>query len=44
MSNCGGWFAVEVLLRQWILVVSDCAVDVVVVVVDNNGGRNNILF
>ena len=21
VSNCGGWFAVEVLLRQWILVV-----------------------
>ena len=43
MSNCGGWFVAEVLLRQWILVASDCAVDVVVVV-DNNGGRNNILF
>ena len=46
VSNCGGWFAVEVLLRQWILVVSDCAVNVVAVVavVDDNGGGNNILF
>ena len=35
MSNCGGWFAVEVLLWQWILVVSGCVVDVVVVVDDN---------
>ena len=24
VSNCGGWFAVEVLLRQWILVVGGC--------------------
>ena len=39
VSNCGGWFAVEVLLRQWILVAGGCAVDVVV---DNNGGGDNI--
>ena len=43
MSNYGGWFAVEVLLRQWILVAGDYAVDVVAVV-DDNGGGNNILF
>ena len=43
MSNYGGWFAVEVLLQQWILVAGDCAVDVVAVV-DDNGGGNNILF
>ena len=35
VSNCGGWFAVEVLLRQWILVAGGCAVDVVAVVNDN---------
>ena len=35
MSNYGGWFAVEVLLRQWILVAGDYAVDVVAVVDDN---------
>ena len=35
MSNSGGWFAVKVLLRQWILVVGGCAVDVVIAVVDN---------
>ena len=40
MSNCGGWFAVEVLLQQWILVAGGCAIDVV----DDNGRRNNILF
>ena len=40
VSNCGGWFAVEVLLRQWILVAGGCAVDVV----DDNGGGDNILF
>ena len=43
VSNCGGWFAVEVLLRQWILVAGGCAVDVVAVV-DDNGRGNNILF
>ena len=37
-SNCGGWFAVEVLLRLWILVAGGCAVDVVAVV-DDNGRR-----
>ena len=37
-SNCGGWFAVEVLLRLWILVAGGCAVDVVVVV-DDKGRR-----
>ena len=41
VSNCGGWFAVEVLLRQWILVAGGCAVDVVVVV-DDNG--NEIIY
>ena len=35
MSNCGGWFAVEVLLRQWILVAGGCAVNVIAVVDDN---------
>ena len=40
MSNCGGWFAVEVLLRQWILVAGGSAIDVV----DNNGEGDNILF
>ena len=35
MSNCSDWFAVEVLLWQWILVASGCAVDVVVGVDDN---------
>ena len=40
MSNCGGWFAVEVLLQQWILVAGGCAIDVV----DDNGRGNNILF
>ena len=40
VSNYGGWFAVEVLLRQWILVAGGCAVDVV----DDNGGGDNILF
>ena len=35
MSNCDGWFVVELLLRQWILVAGGCAVDVVVV--DDNG-------
>ena len=43
MSNCGGWFAIEVLLQQWILVVDGCAIDVVAVV-DDNGRENNILF
>ena len=43
MSNCVGWFAVEVLLQQWILVACGCAIDVVVVV-DDNGRGNNILF
>ena len=38
VSNCGGWFAVEVLLQQWILVVGGCAV------VDDNGRGDNILF
>ena len=42
VSNCGGWFAVEVLLRQWILMAVGCVVDVVVV--DDNGGGNNILL
>ena len=41
VSNCGGWFAVEVLLRQWILVAGGCAVDVVAVV-DDNG--NEIIY
>ena len=40
VSNCGGWFAVEVLLRQWILVAGGSAIDVV----DNNGEGDNILF
>ena len=40
MSNCGGWFAVEVLLWQWILVAGGCAVDVVVV--DDN--REEIIY
>ena len=40
VSNYGGWFVVEVLLRQWILVAGGCAVDVV----DDNGGGDNILF
>ena len=40
VSNYGGWFAVEVLLRQWILVAGGCAVDVV----DDNGRGDNILF
>ena len=31
VSNCSGWFAVEVLLRQWILVAGGCVVDVVAV-------------
>ena len=35
VSNCGGWLVVEVLLRQWILVASGCAVDVVA----DNGER-----
>ena len=43
MSNCGGWFAVEVLLWQWILVAGGCVV-AVVAVVDDNRGENNILF
>ena len=43
VSNCGGWFVVEVLLRQWILVAGGCAVDVVAVV-DDNGRGDNILF
>ena len=43
MSSRGGWFAVKVLLRQWILVVGGCVVDVVAVLNDNGGG-NNILF
>ena len=37
VSNYGDWFAVEVLLRQWILVAGGCAVD-------DNGGGDNILF
>ena len=41
VSNCGGWFVVEVLLRQWILVASGCAVDVVAIV-DDNG--NEIIY
>ena len=41
VSNCGGWFAVEVLLRQWILVAGGCAVDVVAIV-DDNG--NEIIY
>ena len=40
VSNCGGWFAVEVLLRQWILVAGGCAVDVV----DDNGGGDIYYF
>ena len=44
MSNCGGWFAVEVLLRQWILVAGGCAVDVVGVVDDNGGGDNIYIY
>ena len=40
VSNCDGWLAVEVLLRQWILVAGGCAVDVV----DDNGRGDNILF
>ena len=43
VSNYGGWFAIEVLLQQWILVAGGCAVDVVAVV-DDNGGGDNILF
>ena len=39
VSNCSGWFAIEVLLRQWILVTGGCAFDV-----DDNGGGDNILF
>ena len=35
VSNCGGWFVVEVLLRQWILVAGGCAVNVVA----DNGER-----
>ena len=35
MSNCDGWFVVELLLRQWILVAGGCVVDVVAVVDDN---------
>ena len=35
VSNCGGWFVVKVLLRQWILVAGGCAVDVVA----DNGER-----
>ena len=41
VSNCGGWFVVEVLLRQWILVAGGCAVDVVAIV-DDNG--NEIIY
>ena len=43
VSNCGGWLAVEVLLRQWILVAGSCAIDIVAVV-DDNGRGDNILF
>ena len=35
VSNCDGWFVVELLLRQWILVADGCVVDVVAVVDDN---------
>ena len=35
MSNFSDWFAVEVLLWQWILMAGGCAVDVVVGVDDN---------
>ena len=35
MSNCGCWFAIKVLLRQWILVIGGCIVDVVAIVDDN---------
>ena len=38
MNNCGGWFAVEVLLRRWILMADGCAVDVVAVI-DDNGDK-----
>ena len=41
VSNCGGWFVVEVLLRQWILVAGGCAVDVVAIVDDN---ENEIIY
>ena len=41
MSNCDCWFAVEVLLQQWILVAGGCAVDGVAVVDDN---RNEIIY
>ena len=43
--GCGGdgrWW-LSVLLPQWIFVVGGCAVDVIVVV-DDNGGEDNILF
>ena len=42
VGNCGGWFAIKVVLRQWILVAGGCAVDVVVVVVDDN--REEIIY
>ena len=43
MSNCDCWFAVEVLLLQWILVASGCAVDSVAVV-DDNENENEIIY
>ena len=43
LSNCGGWFAVQVFLRQWILVAGGCAVDVVAVV-DDNGNETIYYF